>query len=331
MLSMSFEITLVTGPAMTDEEDINMVALPFLNMIGYMPAGYDPRTGAQTVLESVPYRLFMDCFMGDIRRVWSVGEMARSLGTSIPTIYRHLDKLAALDLLGEGNLEKDLSRKGYFIRYRDLAQAWRFTEVNVELTLASYRKVVDLVSESIGPGKKEGEREPPRNLRAEGDFCLKVVNRTFDLPGKWEEPAAQFLTAIDYLSDIGKPDMKKAKGTLPFRLLTECILRKPDPGWTIDELVAHLDGTKPTVYRYLRKLGRLGVLERTVPGEAVPDGEAPVEETAAEKQPAKRRYRIRRGNLSKAWNATEWYARTVLKNYRRTVEHLARLAAERKN
>ena len=190
---MAFEMTLVTGPAMTDEEDLNMVALPFLNMIGYMPAGYDPRTGAQTVLESVPYRLLMDCFLGEIRRVWSVGEMARFLGTSIPTIYRHLDKLAAIDILGEGNLDKDLSRKGYFIRYHDLAQAWRFTEVNVELSLASYRKVVELVSDAVAPGKKEGEREPPRNLRAEGDFCLKVVNRRFDLDGRWEEPAAQFL------------------------------------------------------------------------------------------------------------------------------------------
>ena len=328
---MSFDITLVTGPAMTDEEDINMVALPFLNMIGYMPAGYDPRTGAQTVLESVPYRLFMDCLLGDIRRVWGVGEMARELGTSIPTIYRHLDKLAALDIIGEGNLDNDLSRKGYFIRYHDLAQAWRFTEVNIELSLASYRGVVDLLSESLATGRKEGEREPPRNPRAEGDFCLRVVNQRFELGGKWEEPAAQFLTAVDYLSDIGQPDLKKVKGTLPFRLLTECLLKKPDPGWTIDELVAHLDGTKPTVYRYLRKLGRLGVLERTVPEESQETGEnlagAP---GTGERLPAKRRYRIRRGNLSKAWNATEWYARTVMKNYRRTVEHLAGLAAEKR-
>lgn len=255
--------------------------------------------------------------------------MARSLGTSIPTIYRHLDKLAAIDILGEGNLDKDVSRKGYFIRYHDLVQAWRFTEVNVELSLACYRNVIDLISESVAPGKKEGEREPPRNLRTEGDFCLRVANRRFDLDGKWEEQATQFLTAVDYLSESGPAEAKKAKGTLPFRLLMECLLRKPDPGWTIDELVAHLEGTKPTVYRYLRKLGRLGVLERTVPQAQVPEGEGDVEAVPQDYQPAKRRYRIRRGNLSKAWNATEWYAKTVMKNYRRTVEHLARLAAER--
>jgi Fe2+ or Zn2+ uptake regulation protein len=268
-----------------------------------------------------------DRFTQRQHEIWR--EMARFLGTSIPTIYRPLDKLAAIDILGEGNLDKDLSRKGYFIRYHDLAQAWRFTEVNVELSLASYRKVVELVSDAVAPGKKEGEREPPRNLRAEGDFCLKVVNRRFDLDGRWEEPAAQFLTVVDYLSDIGQPDVKKAKETIPFRLLTECLLRKPDPGWTIDELVARLEGTKPTVYRYLRKLGRLGVLERTIPELSAPGGEGPVEAAPVDRQPAKRRYRIRRGNLAKAWNATEWYAKTVMKNYRRTVEHLAALAAER--
>lgn len=326
---MSFEITLVTGPMMTDEEQMHMVALPFLNMIGYMPAGYDPRTGVETVLESVPYRLIIDCFLGDIRRVWSVGEMARSLGTSIPTVYRHLDKLAALDILGEGNLDKDNSRKGYFIRYHDLAQAWRFTEVNIELSLESYRKVIDLIAEEVPGGKKDNEKEPPRNLRAEGDFCLKVMNRRFDYAGKWEELAAELLVSVDYLSESGQSDIKNAKGTIPFKLLTQCLLRKPDPGWTIDELASHLETTKPTVYRYLRKLGRLGVLERMVPVPQVPEGEGRGEETPTESQPAKRRFRIRRGNLSKAWNATEWYAKTVMKNYRRTVEHLAALAAEK--
>lgn len=327
---MTFDMTLVTGPSMTDEDELHMVALPFLNMIGYMPAGYDPRTGAETVLESVPYRLFMDCFLGDIHRVWSVGEMARALDTSIPTVYRHLDKLSALDILGEGNLDKDVSRKGYFIRYHDLSQAWRFTEVNVELSMASYRKVVDLLQESVAPGRKEGEREPPRNLRAEGDFSLRVTNCRFDFNGRWEELANELLLAVDYLSESGQADAKKAKGGIPFRLLTECLLRKADPGWTIDELSAHLETTKPTVYRYLRKLGRMGVLERSVPDQPAPEADGQPGAAAPERQPAKRRFRIRRGSLSKAWYATEYYSKMVMKNYRRTVEHLATFAGERK-
>jgi len=324
---MAFDISLVMGPSLSDEEELHMIALPFLNMVGYMPAGYDPRTGAETVLESVPYRLLVDCFLGDLDRVWSVGELARHLGTSIPTIYRHLDKLAALDILGEGNLDKDLSRKGYFIRYNDLSQAWRFTEINVELSLSSYRQVVDRIQEAAAPGKHETEKEPPRNLRAEGDFSLHVVNRRFDLGGKWEDLAVDFLLSVDYLSETGPADLKKARGSIPFCLLTDCLLRKPDPGWTIDELAAQLDTTKPTIYRYLRKLGRLGVLEKSIPSPAQ-EGEEPGGAALPGTQPAKRRFRIRRGSLSKAWYATEYYSRLVMKNYRRSIETLARLAAE---
>jgi len=322
---MTFEITLVAGPSITDEDEMQEVAIPFLNAVGYMPAGYDPHTGAETVLESVPYRLLTDCFLGHLDKVWSVGEMARALNTSIPTIYRHLDKLLSLDILEQGNLEKDVSRKGYFIRYHDLSQAWRFTEVNVELTLAVYRRAVDAIQAAAAPARKEAERDAARNLRADGDFSLRVVNTRLPFGDKWENLAVEFLFAVDYLSDMGQPEVKKAKGGLPFRLLTECLLRKPDPGWNIDELASHLGTTKPTVYRYLRKLGRLGVLERSVPDLQAAGGapEPTGPEGATEKATLKRRFRIRRGNLSKAWNATEWYARAVMKNYRRTVDHLA--------
>ena len=322
---MKFEIMLMAGPSVTEQEHVHEVAIPFLNSIGYMPAGYDPRTGVETVLESVPYRMFTECFLGHLDTVWSVGELARTLKTSIPTVYRHLDKLSALDILGQGSLEKDLSRKGYFIRYHDLSQAWRFTEVNLELSLAAYRKAVDAIQKGVSPARKPAQKDSPPVAGAEGDFCLRVVNCPFGFKDKWDDLAVDFLSAVDYLSESGQPDLKKAKGGIPFKLLTECLLRRPDQGWTIDELSTHLETTKPTVYRYLHKLGRLGVLEKSVPGLA---GAEPAAEGAAaaavpDRAPQKRRYRIRRGNLSKAWNATEWYAGSVMKNYRRTVDHLS--------
>ena len=66
--------------SVTEPEHLHEVAIPFLNSIGYMPTGYDPRTGVETVLESVPYRLFTECFLGRLDTVWSVGEIARALG-----------------------------------------------------------------------------------------------------------------------------------------------------------------------------------------------------------------------------------------------------------
>ncbi len=322
---MRFDIMLMAGPSVTEPEDLHEVALPFLNSIGYMPAGYDPRTGAETVLESVPYRLFTECFLGHLDTVWSVGELARSLRTSIPTVYRHLDKLSALDILGQGSLENDESRKGYFIRYHDLSQAWRFTEVNVELSLAAYRRAVDAIQKGLAQAGKPN-REQPKTSGAEGDFCLRVANRPFRFGEKWEPLALDLLAAVEYIPDSGPAGQKKAREGVPFRLLADCLLRRPDPGWTIDELAVKLETTKPTVYRCLHKLGRLGVLERSVPGPGPDAGEAGQATQAPERPFAasqKRRYRIRRGNLSKAWNATEWYARSVMKNYRRTVDCLA--------
>jgi len=335
---MAFDIVLVSGPSITGEEELHNVALPFLNMIGYMPVGYDPRTGVETVMESVPYRLFTECFMGQLDKIWSVGELARTLKTSIPTVYRHLDKLSALDLVGQSSLEADISRKGYHIRYHDLSQAWRFTEVNIDLSLEAYRAVVDAIQAGIA--KKDTGAEPKRELKAEGDFALRVTNCKFSYGEKWDTLASEFLYAVDYLSDMGTLDQKKARATIPYKLLMDCLLRRPEMGWTMDELSSHLETTKPTVYRYLRKLGRLGVLEKSVP--EVPD-EGPAVRTAEErpsktkgqserpaaepaafgKAPPKRHFRIRRGNLSKAWNATEWYAKAAVKSYRRTVEHLA--------
>jgi predicted transcriptional regulator len=315
----------MAGPPVTEPEDLHEVALPFLNSIGYMPAGYDPRTGAETVLESVPYRLFTECFLGHLGTVWSVGELARSLRTSIPTVYRHLDKLSALDILGQGSLENDESRKGYFIRYHDLSQAWRFTEVNVELSLAAYRRAVDAIQKGLAQTRKT-DREQPRTAGAESDFCLRVANRPFRFGEKWEPLALDFLAAVEYIPDPGAAGQKKAREGVPFRLLADCLLRRPDPGWTIDELSAKLETTKPTVYRCLHKLGRLGVLERSVPGPGPDTAGDEAGAPAPERQgaaPQKRRYRIRRGSLSKAWNATEWYARSVMKNYRRTVDCLA--------
>jgi len=41
-------------------------------------------------------------------------------------------------------------------------------------------------------------------------------------------------------------------------------------------------------------------------------------------------YRIRYGNLTKAWNFVEANVEVAMENYRKTVEHLAKLAEARK-
>lgn len=139
-----FELQVVSNTPMGSVGDVNIVAETFLVQIGYIPKGYDPKTSAVSVRESVPYRLFMEFFMGNINKAWAVEELAALLETTKPTIYRHINKLKSLDLLESIDVEFDgANRKGYRIRYGDLAKAWSFTEANVKMAMDNYRKTVE--------------------------------------------------------------------------------------------------------------------------------------------------------------------------------------------
>ncbi len=138
-----FELQIVSNTPMNGVTDIDVVAETFLVQIGYLPKGYDPKTGAVTVKESVPYRLFMDHFMKLPAKVWTVEELAALLGTTKPTIYRHINKLKSMDLLEAMDVEYDgQMRKGYRIRFGDLVKAWSFTESNVQMAMDNYKKTV---------------------------------------------------------------------------------------------------------------------------------------------------------------------------------------------
>ena len=139
-----FELQVVSNIPLTAVSDADLVAEQFLAQIGYIPKGYDPKTGASNIRESIPYRLFMEFFMSNMSRLWSVEELAYCLETSKPTVYRHINKLKSLELLESGDVEFDGQiRKGYRIRYGDLSKAWSFTRSNVEMAMDNYTKTVE--------------------------------------------------------------------------------------------------------------------------------------------------------------------------------------------
>ncbi len=139
-----FELNVESNTPLTPLMDPDEIALQFLMQIGYLPKGYDPKTEVIDIKDSVPYRLFMDCFVRNMKRVWLVDELAAYLDTTKPTIYRHLNKLKAIDILEEQTTQRDgQAKKGYRIRYGDLRKAWHFTEANVTMAMESYRKTVD--------------------------------------------------------------------------------------------------------------------------------------------------------------------------------------------
>jgi len=141
---MGFEIAVVSNTPLTPLKDADDVALIFLSNIGYLPKGYDPKTDAKSIRDSVPYRLFMECFLGRPDRGWTAEQLASKLKTTKPTVYRHINKLRELDLLDDAEVkDRGSVRKGYKIRYGDLTKAWNFVESNVEIAMENYRKTVE--------------------------------------------------------------------------------------------------------------------------------------------------------------------------------------------
>ena len=129
--------------------DIEEVAMLFLNEIGYFPKGYDPKTDVTDIRDSVPYKLLMDYFLDRMEKPWIVEDLAVALGTTKATVYRHINKLKSIDLLEEMSVvdSEGNPRKGYRIRYGNLSKAWNFTEAHVNVAMENYRKTIDHLQE----------------------------------------------------------------------------------------------------------------------------------------------------------------------------------------
>ena len=146
---MGFELTLRSNTPLIGETDKYVIARLFLEQIGYISKGSEPK---------IPLKLFMDCFMSQPDKAWVADEMAVKLETSIPTIYRHLNKLKSLDILEEVKLEVVDSKqvkKGYKLRYSDLSKAWTFVEAHVSAAIENYRRTVDHLQSTVNVDNKK--------------------------------------------------------------------------------------------------------------------------------------------------------------------------------
>jgi len=158
---MSFELNVVSNTPLTPLNDIDEVAILFLNQVGYFQKGYGPRTDVTDIRDSVPYKLMVEHFLGRMDKAWVVEDLATSLGTTKATVYRHINKLKGFDIIEEMNVEQpDGSRKkGYRIRYGNLSKAWNFTEAHVQVAMENYRKTVDHLQELASrKGDKHGKK-----------------------------------------------------------------------------------------------------------------------------------------------------------------------------
>jgi DNA-binding transcriptional ArsR family regulator len=160
-LAMPFEIALRYSTPLTPIDDLDEVLREFLRLVGYLPDGEEGRGSEGPVARSLAYRLVRECLLRDPARPWYIEELTAVLKTSKPTIYRHINKLKALDLLEEvGGVANGKGRKGYRLRYGNLARAWDFTEANAQNALRRYRETVNHLQGLIE--KKATEPLPPK-------------------------------------------------------------------------------------------------------------------------------------------------------------------------
>jgi len=157
---MPFELALRYSTPLTPITDLDEVLREFLRLVGYLPEGEEGRGSEGPVAQSLAYRLVRDCLLKDPTRAWYVEELTAVLKTSKPTVYRHINKLKALDLLEEaGGAADGKGRKGYRLRYGNLARAWDFTEANAQNALRRYRETVNHLQTLI---EKHAGETPPK-------------------------------------------------------------------------------------------------------------------------------------------------------------------------
>ncbi len=118
-----------------------------------------------------------------------------------------------------------------------------------------------------------------------------------------------FLSSIGYIKYGDEKDFGNALNSVGYKLFKECFLMHPEKMWSVEELLAYLNTSRPTLYRYLNKLKSYDLLEE-------------------EHRGISKRYRLRYGDLTKAWSFVEANVKIAMDNYRRAVEHIARLSKE---
>ena len=137
-------------------------------------------------------------------------------------------------------------------------------------------------------------------------FEMQVVSNT-PLVGE-DDPeivAKKFFEQIGYLSKGADPD-------IPYKLFADFFLKHPTKAWYVDEISTTLSTSKPTVYRHLNKLKGFDILEE-------------IQVFDENTKQNKKAYRLRYGNIQKAWNFVEAHLKVAIENYSKTVEHLQKL------
>jgi len=137
---------------------------------------------------------------------------------------------------------------------------------------------------------------------------MRIVNISPPLnENDYRKVAEKFLKAIGYMNE------NDSISSISYRLF-ELFLLHPKRNWTVEELMYELNATKSTVYRHLNKLKGMDILEEGKIGEGIK---------------VKKTYKLRYGNIAKAWSFVEAHVKVAMENYGETVMYLQNLLERR--
>jgi DNA-binding transcriptional ArsR family regulator len=142
-------------------------------------------------------------------------------------------------------------------------------------------------------------------------FEIRIVNNT-PLIGE-DNPEIVARTLFEQIGYI----TKGSDPSIPYTLFAEYFIKHPTKAWFVEELSTKLKTSKPTIYRHLNKLKSLDILEE-------------MQVLDEQTNQYKKAYRIRYGNLKKAWNFVEANIKVAVENYGKTVEHLQNIMEEKR-
>jgi len=137
---MAFELIVTSSFPLSSIGDLEEAVVRFLVQVGYMSRNYEVGEGGRGELA---LRLFMDHFLMRQEKAWTVDELTVSLKTTKPTVYRHLNKLKAMGVVEEVQIEEPEPHKGFRIRYGDISMAWSISEAHVETAMKNYRASIE--------------------------------------------------------------------------------------------------------------------------------------------------------------------------------------------
>ena len=273
----------------------------FLRSIGFL--GNDGGRNKVTKRSQTGILLFTKCLIPNPKKSWTTSEIAKELGVPLQAIYRHLQWLREAGFLTEDFPGKAEDPKKVRLWHYDLNKAWSGVENRARICLETYREIINNLNEKL----KESKNEVPSdmiNVGKEEIFEINLREIRVGEDSTYEENLGILGRGIGLLSNHHYPYNE----SMPYKIIDECFLQRPDRAWTAEEVAAWIETTRPTAYRHLNKLISLGLIERC---------------RAADGGPPTSAFHLRKGSLKKGWRKIETEIELILEQYKKTIKRIS--------